>query len=64
MQVRTSTPTFVDDAFDRFNEVVETFTALDTDASYALYRFLSPLFQQAYAEIGFRNQSLDDTAPR
>ena len=52
----------MDDAsYDRFNEVVETFTALDTDASYALYRFLSPLFQQAYAEIGFRNQSFDDT---
>ena len=48
-------------SYDRFNEVVETFTALDTDASYALYRFLSPLFQQAYAEIGFRNQSFDDT---
>ena len=46
---------------DRFNEVVDTFTALDTDASYALYRFLSPLFQQAFAEIGFRNQSFDDT---
>jgi len=46
---------------DRFNGVVEAFTALDTDASYALYRFLSPLFQQAYAEIGFRNQSFDDT---
>ena len=52
----------MDDAsYDRFNEVVEAFTALDTDASYALYRFLSPLLQQAYAEIGFRNQSFDDT---
>ena len=48
-------------SYDRFNGVVEAFTALDTDASYALYRFLSPLFQQAYAEIGFRNQSFDDT---
>ena len=48
-------------SYDRFNGVVEAFTALNTDASYALYRFLSPLFQQAYAEIGFRNQSFDDT---
>ena len=52
----------MDDAsYDRFNEVVEKFTALDVNASLALYRFLSPLFQQAYAEIGFRNQNFDDT---
>ena len=48
-------------SYDRFNAVVERFTALDADASYALYRILSPLFQQAYAEIGFRNQRFDDT---
>lgn len=48
-------------AHDRFNDIVDTFTALDTDAAYALYRLLSPLFQQAYAEIGFRDQSFDDT---
>ena len=48
-------------AHERFDTVVDTFTSLDTDASYALYRLLSPLFQQAYAEIGFRNQSFDDT---
>jgi hypothetical protein len=40
---------------------VDTFTSLDTDAAYALYRLLSPLFQQAYAEIGFRDRSFDDT---
>ena len=48
-------------AHERFNEIVDTFTSLDTDAAYALYRLLSPLFQQAYAEIGFRDRSFDDT---
>lgn len=48
-------------AHARFNEIVDTFTSLDTDAAYALYRLLSPLFQQAYAEIGFRDRSFDDT---
>ena len=48
-------------AHERFNEIVDTFTSLDTDAAFALYRLLSPLFQQAYAEIGFRDQSFDDT---
>ena len=48
-------------AHGRFDEVIQTFTEIDTDAAIALYRTLSPLFQQAYAEIGFRNVSFDDT---
>ena len=48
----------------RFDEVIQVFTELDVDASIALYRTLSPLFQQAYAEIGFRNTSFDDTLGR
>lgn len=48
-------------AHARFDEVIQTFTETDTDAAIALYRTLSPLFQQAYAEIGFRNVSFDDT---
>ena len=48
-------------AHARFNQVIDIFVSIDTDASVALYRTLSPLFQQAYAEIGFRNVSFDDT---
>lgn len=50
-----------EEAHDRFNEVVDTFVSLDPDAAMALYRLLSPLFQQAYAEIGFRDSNFDET---
>ncbi|MCG8415583.1 MAG: DUF3014 domain-containing protein [Pseudomonadales bacterium] len=53
-----------DVAHSRFDSVVDTFVALDTDAAMALYRLLSPLFQQAYAEIGFRDTSFDETLER
>lgn len=53
-----------DVAHSRFDSVVDTFVSLDTDASMALYRLLSPLFQQAYAEIGFRDTSFDETLER
>jgi len=48
-------------SFSRFDQVVDVFTAIDTDQAMALYRTLSPLFQQAYSEIGFRNVNFDDT---
>ncbi len=48
-------------AFSRFDQVIDTFISIDTDQSMSLYRLLSPLFQQAYAEIGNRNINFDDT---
>ena len=51
-------------AHSRFDDVVNAFVAMDPDASMALYRTLSPLFQQAYAEIGFRDSSFDETLRR
>lgn len=48
-------------AFNRFDRIIDTFVALDTEQAVALYRILSPLFQQAYAEIGFRDVNFDDT---
>jgi len=48
-------------AHSRFDQVVKTFVEIDIDAAMTIYRTLSPLFQQAYAEIGFRNVSFDDT---
>ncbi len=50
-----------DAAHSRFDVAVDAFAALDPDASLAIYRLLSPLFQQAYAEIGFRDSSFDAT---
>jgi hypothetical protein len=51
-------------AHSRFDSVVDTFVSVDTSAALAVYRLLSPLFQQAYAEIGFRDVSFDDTLRR
>ena len=48
-------------AHTRFDDVIRTFTEVDIEASIALYQLISPLFQQAYAEIGFRNVSFDET---
>ena len=48
-------------AHSRFDQVVEVFVETDTDAAVTIYRIFSPLFQQAYAEIGFRNVSFDET---
>jgi Protein of unknown function (DUF3014) len=50
-----------DSAHDRFNQVIDTFVAVDTDQALMLYRTMQPLFQQAYAEIGYRNANFDDT---
>jgi len=48
-------------AHERFNQLIDTFVAVDTDQAMILYRTLQPLFQQAYAEIGSRNVDFDDT---
>tara|TARA_B110000858_G_scaffold198442_1_gene265095 strand:+ start:59986 stop:60864 length:879 start_codon:yes stop_codon:yes gene_type:complete len=46
---------------ERFNQLIDSFVAVDTDQAMILYRTLQPLFQQAYAEIGSRNVNFDDT---
>lgn len=51
-------------AHARFDQVVDTFIAMDTEQILILYRTLSPLLQQAYAEIGFRDENFDDTLRR
>ncbi|PCJ24655.1 MAG: hypothetical protein COA96_09025 [SAR86 cluster bacterium] len=48
-------------AHTRFDQVIDTFVSIDTNQAISLYRLLSPLFQQAYAEIGNRNVNFDDT---
>jgi len=50
-----------DSAHTRFDQVIDTFVAVDTAQAMVLYRTLQPLFQQAYAEIGSRNVDFDDT---
>lgn len=48
-------------ANSRFNQVVDTFVAMDPEQIMVLYRMLLPLFQEAYAEIGFRDVDFTDT---
>lgn len=48
-------------AHARFDRVIDTFVAVDTEQAMVLYRTLQPLFQQAYAEIGYRNVDFSDT---
>jgi len=50
--------------YRRFDQVVEAILAVDTDQAMTLYRLASPLFQQAYAELGFRDENFDDTLRR
>ena len=51
-------------AHRRFNRMVNAFVALDPDQVMSLYRYLSPLFDNAYAEIGFSRGTFDTTVKR
>ena len=46
-------------SYTRFDATVAAFVALDTEQTVGLYRLLSPLLQQAYAEIGFRDAEFE-----
>jgi len=46
-------------SYARFDAAVAAFVALDTEQTVGLYRLLSPLLQQAYAEIGFRDAEFE-----
>ena len=44
-------------SYSRFDAVIDTFVAVDVDRGMFLYRMMLPLFQDAYAEIGYRDRS-------
>ncbi len=48
-------------SYQRFNAMVNTFMAVNTEQAVRLYLQLEPLFQEAYAEIGFRDQNFTDS---
>jgi len=50
--------------FARFNQAVNAINAIDAGQAMALYRLFSPLFQQAYAELGYRDVDFEDTLRR
>ena len=51
--------TMDESSYLRFDAAIAAFVALDTEQSLRLYRLLSPLLQQAYAEIGFRDAEFE-----
>lgn len=51
-------------SYERYDGAVETFVALDTEGAAQLYRRLSPLFEQAYRDLGFRQGSFDAATAR
>lgn len=44
-------------SYNRFNAMIDTFVAVDVDRGMFMYRMMLPLFQDAYAEIGYRDRS-------
>jgi len=49
------------DAHSRFDGFIDAMAAVETEQAFALYGLLRPLFQQAYAELGYRGRDFDDT---
>jgi hypothetical protein len=48
-------------SYDRYNPVADVFISLDARASARLYNALKPVFQQAYAELGYPDADFHDT---
>jgi len=51
-------------SYQRYTPVIDALTAVDPDQAVAIYRMLRPLFQEAYAEIGYPNRNFDETVLR
>ncbi len=49
------------DSHERFDAFIDAMVAVDVEQAHALYRLLRPLFQHAYAEIGYSGRDFDDT---
>lgn len=51
-------------SYQRFTPVIDALAAVDPDQAMAIYRMIRPLFQEAYAELGYPNRSFDETVLR
>jgi hypothetical protein len=47
-------------SYTRFNMLVNTFAAIDSEQAVARFRLLQPLFDAAYAELGYPGRSFDN----
>lgn len=50
--------------FRRFDQVVGALEAVEVEQAVALYRIVEPLFQQAYAELGYGEERFDTALRR
>lgn len=46
--------------YERFNPLIDTLVALEPEQAMRIYRNMRPLFQEAYAELGFGNVDFDE----
>jgi hypothetical protein len=46
-------------SFQRFNPIIDTFIAVDVQSGLALFRMTGPLFQEAFAELGYGERSFN-----
>ncbi|MGJ8688118.1 MAG: DUF3014 domain-containing protein [Gammaproteobacteria bacterium] len=51
-------------SYQRYTSLVDGLTAVNPEQAIAIYRLMKPLFQEAYAEIGYRNRDFDDALVR
>lgn len=51
-------------SYQRYTAMVDGLAAVNPDLVLPIYRLLKPLFQEAYAEIGFPNRDFDATLVR
>lgn len=50
--------------YRRFDQAVNALVAIDTEQAMNLYRLARPLFQQAYAELGYGDENFDNALRR
>jgi hypothetical protein len=51
-------------SYQRYTPLVDSLAAVNPEGALAIYRMMKPLFQEAYAEIGYPNRNFDTTLVR
>ncbi len=51
-------------SYQRFTPIIDAFAAVNPEQAMIMYRLMKPLFQEAYAEIGYPNRNFDDALMR
>lgn len=47
--------------YERYNQYIEVFSAIDTDLMVSVYKQFSPLLEEAYAELGYPDKGFHTT---